>query len=230
MNIYIYIYFFLGGSPTRFHFGATEGYCFLWTLHKHLINILGFLAVFEINSCLGATQLCLFNRSLHSCFLNWTDLPCDTRTQYVDISDIYGKMEGNLLHHSLPIFKPWKLDRSSTRQDGGWEITDEIVRFLFAGTYFFSSTALFIVVEWYCLSRAQQVAWSFLNCIDRKIELQNQESVASILLGKTFFFLSDMFKVYLWRKPSPGRAENSWPNVESRRFERTNRRPFPCSV
>ena len=44
------------------------------------------------------------------------------------------------------------------------------------------------------------------------------------------FFLSDMFKVYLWRKPSPGRAENSWPNVESRRFERTNRRPFPCSV
>ena len=27
-----------------------------------------------------------------------------------------------------------------------------------------------------------------------------------------------------------GRAENSWPNLESRRLERTNRRPFPCSM
>ena len=63
---------FLGGSPcgspTRFHFGATEEYCFLWTLYKHLINMLGFLAGFEINSCLGATQLWLVCRSLHSSF------------------------------------------------------------------------------------------------------------------------------------------------------------------
>ena len=49
----------------------------------------------------------------------------------ISINDIFGKMECNLLRHSLAVFKPWKFDRSSTRQDEGWKITDEILRFMF---------------------------------------------------------------------------------------------------
>ena len=91
----------------------------------------------------GCDSIVGFYRSLHKTRCELHDPVIPGTNSYDDVN---GTMECNLLHHSLPVFKPWKLDRSSTRQDGGWEITDEIVRFLFAGTYF-SSTALFVVVE-----------------------------------------------------------------------------------
>lgn len=183
---------FLGGSPcgspTRFHFGATEGYCFLWTLYKHLINMLGFLAGFEINSCLGATQLWLFYRSLHSSFLNCTNLPGDTWDPVCWYQWYLWKDGMQFVTSFLASFQTLETWQEQHQAGPGWGvgITDEIVRFLFAGAYF-SSTAVFIVVEWSC-SMAQQVARSFLELHWQKIELQHQESVASILDGKTVFF------------------------------------------
>ena len=50
-------------------------WCLLWKLYKHLINILGFLPDFEINSCLGATQLWLFKevytKPVVNCTTRW---------------------------------------------------------------------------------------------------------------------------------------------------------------
>ena len=51
----------------------------------------------------------------------------------ISINDIFGKMECNLLCHSLAVLKPSKFDRSSMKQDEGWKITDEILRFVFGG-------------------------------------------------------------------------------------------------
>ena len=43
-----------------------------------------------------------------------------------------------LIRHSLAVFEPRKFDRSSTRQDEGCKITDEILRFLFGACTKFS--------------------------------------------------------------------------------------------
>ena len=62
----------------------------------------------------------------------------------ISINDIFEKMECSLLCHSLAVLKPWKFDRSSTRQDEGWKIMDEILRFVFGdGTKFSGDRRMF---------------------------------------------------------------------------------------
>ena len=78
-------------------------------------------------------------------------------TQSGDINHIQRKMECNLLSHSLAVLKPSQFDRSSARQHEGWEITDEMMRFLFGGGTKFPSDRRMFLVQYCFVSSGRMI-------------------------------------------------------------------------